>query len=98
MEEQGVGSMEIVEGVMEVNEITQQVRTSSHEMLEGSTEVIRESTDLEKVTQEITFGMNEMASGAEKMNTAIHHVSELSSKTREGIEVLIKEIAQFKVE
>ncbi|MCL1927516.1 MAG: methyl-accepting chemotaxis protein [Treponema sp.] len=98
MEEQGVGSREIVKGVMEVNDITQKVKVSSHEMLEGSTEVIRESTDLEKVTQEIAFGMNEMASGAEQMNVAVHHVSELSSKTREGIEVLIKEIAQFKAE
>ena len=97
MEEQGAGSRQIVDGVLEVNEITQQVRTSSHEMLEGSTEVIRESNDLEKVTQEIAFGMNEMAAGAEQMNTAVHHVSGLSSKTREGIEVLIREIAQFKV-
>ena len=33
-----------------------------------------------------------------QMNTAVRHVSELSGKTREGIEVLTKEIAQFKVE
>jgi methyl-accepting chemotaxis protein len=98
MEEQGVGSRQIVEGVMEVNEITSHVRSSSHEMLEGSTEVIRESKELDKVTQEISMGMNEMASGADQINVAIHHVNEISGKNREGIDNLIKEVSKFKVE
>ena len=41
---------------------------------------------------------HERNSKAEHMNTAIRRVSELSNKTREGIEALMKEIAQFKVE
>jgi methyl-accepting chemotaxis protein len=98
MEEQGVGSKHIVESVLEVNNITQMVRTSSHEMLEGSTEVIRESTELDKQTQEISSGINEMASGADQINVAVSHVSDLSSKNREGIENLIREVSRFKVE
>ncbi|MCL1927523.1 MAG: methyl-accepting chemotaxis protein [Treponema sp.] len=98
MEEQETGSRQIVDGVMEVNSITHHVRTSSNEMLEGSTEVIRESTELDKQTQEISSGINEMASGAEQMNVAVHHVNELSGKTREGIERLIREVSRFKVE
>ncbi|MCL1813178.1 MAG: methyl-accepting chemotaxis protein [Treponema sp.] len=98
MEEQGEGSKQILDGVSEVNEITHQVRTSSHEMLEGSTEVIRESTELSKQTQEVSSGINEMASGADQMNIAVNHVNELSGKTREGIEILIREVSRFKVE
>jgi methyl-accepting chemotaxis protein len=98
MEEQGAGSRQIVEGVRQVNEITQHVRSGSREMLEGSTEVIRESTELDKQTQEISSGINEMASGAEQMNIAVNHVNTLSGKTREGIEMLIKEVSRFKVE
>ncbi|MCL1815526.1 MAG: methyl-accepting chemotaxis protein [Treponema sp.] len=98
MEEQGEGSKQILDGVSEVNEITRQVKAGSNEMLEGSTEVIRESTELDKATQEIASGINEMASGAEQMNVAVHHVNELSGKTREGIENLMKEVERFKVD
>ncbi|MCL1811919.1 MAG: methyl-accepting chemotaxis protein [Treponema sp.] len=98
MEEQGEGSKQILDGVSQVNEITRQVKLGSHEMLEGSTEVIRESTELDKATQEISSGINEMASGAEQMNVSVHHVNELSGKTREGIETLIREVSRFKVE
>jgi len=73
-------------------------RSSSQEMLVGAKEVIRESENLEKVTQEITSGMNEMASGADQINIAVNHVNEISSKNRDEIEILTKEVSQFKVE
>jgi methyl-accepting chemotaxis protein len=67
-------------------------------MLEGSKEVINESRNLERATQEITGGMNEMASGAEQINVAVHQVNEISTKNREGIETLMREVSRFKVE
>jgi len=32
------------------------------------------------------------------VNTAVHNVSELSAKNREGIDALLKEVSRFKVE
>jgi methyl-accepting chemotaxis protein len=81
-----------------VNEITQQVKGGSTEMLEGSKEVIQESKNLEKVTQEITGGMNEMATGAEQINVAVNRVNELSGQNRDNIDVLVREVSRFKVE
>jgi methyl-accepting chemotaxis protein len=98
MEEQGEGSKQILQGIGNVSEITRQVKSGSEEMLEGSKEVVHESQNLESVTQEITGGMNEMASGAEQINTAVHHVNEISGKNREGIDTLIREVSRFKVE
>jgi len=98
MEEQGSGSKQILDGISSVNEVTRQVKTGSHEMLEGSREVINESKNLEKVTQEITQSMNEMASGADQVNVAVHQVNEICIKNRDGIELLLKEVANFKVE
>ncbi|MDR0444568.1 MAG: methyl-accepting chemotaxis protein [Treponema sp.] len=98
MEEQGEGSKQLLEGVGSVNEITRQVRAGSQEMLEGSKEVIEESKNLERVTQEITGGMNEMASGADQINIAVHQVNEISTKNRENIDLLLREVAKFKVE
>jgi len=98
MEEQQEGSKQLLQSAGGLNETTQQVKTGSQEMLEGSKEVINESRNLEKITQEITGGMNEMASGAEQVNTAVNHVNEISSKNREGIETLLREVSRFKVE
>jgi methyl-accepting chemotaxis protein len=97
MEEQGTGSKQTLQGVSNVNEITAQVTSSSHEMLGEAQEVIEESDNLEKATQEITSGMNEMATGAELINVAINRVNEISGKNRAGIETLIKEVSRFKV-
>jgi len=98
MEEQGEGSKQILDGIGKVNVITKQVKSGSNEMLDGAKEVIQESSNLEKATQEITCGMNEMASGADQINTAVHHVNEISIKNRESIDALLKEISRFKVE
>jgi len=98
MEEQGEGSKQILEGIGNVNKITNQVRTGSSEMLDGSQEVIRESLNLEKVTQEISSGMGEMATGADQINVAVTQVNDISSKNRDAINKLIKEVNRFKVE
>jgi methyl-accepting chemotaxis protein len=98
MEEQGQGSKQILDGIEQVTEITRNVKSGSHEMLEGAQQVIIESQNLEKATQEITSGMNEMANGADQINIAVHQVNDLSGKNREGIDVLVKEVAKFKVE
>jgi len=98
MEEQGIGSRQILDGVSNVNEITRQVKGGSEEMLEGSREVMNESNNLEMVTQEITGGMNEMATGADQVNIAVHHVNEICVKNRESIATLMREVSRFKVE
>jgi len=98
MEEQGTGSKQILEGIGRLNEITRQVKDGSNEMHEGAKEVIRESENLEKATAEISSGMNEMATGAEHINSAVNHVNEISGRNREAIDVVIREVSQFKAE
>jgi methyl-accepting chemotaxis protein len=98
MEEQSVGSQQILEVIGQLNEITQMVKGGSDEMLEGSKEVITEGKNLEMATQEITNGMNEMATGAEQINVAVTRVNEISGNNKENIDVLVKEVSRFKVE
>ena len=96
MEEQEVGSRQIVEGVIQITEITRQVKDGSGEMLSGTKEVIRESENLEKATQEIKSGMTEMSTGADQINVAVNHVNDISTKNRNAIELLRKEVNRFK--
>jgi len=98
MEEQGQGSKQILNGIEQVTGITRNVKSGSDEMLTGAQEVIKESQNLERATQEITSGMNEMASGADHINNAVNHVNEISGKNRERIDILVKEVAKFKVD
>jgi len=98
MEEQEEGSRQVLAGIMQVNDTTRQVKNGSGEMLIGAREVIAESANLEKATQEITFGINEMVSGAEQINAAVNHVNEISTRNRESIESLVKEVSRFKVD
>jgi methyl-accepting chemotaxis protein len=58
MEEQGEGSKQVLQSVSGLNELTQQVKSSSEEMLNGSQEVMNESRNLEKMTQKITGGLS----------------------------------------
>ena len=98
MEEQGVGSKQILKAIDELNDITRQVKDGSQEMLSGSKEVIQETKNLEHVTQEITGGINEMASGADQINTAVAHINEISSQNKESINILVQEVSRFKVD
>ncbi|MDR0377691.1 MAG: methyl-accepting chemotaxis protein, partial [Spirochaetaceae bacterium] len=98
MEEQSVGSKQILEAIGQLNEVTQMVKGSSTEMLEGSQQIIREGKNLEMVTQEITNGMNEMVTGADQINVAIDRVNGISGANKESIDVLVQEVSKFTVE
>jgi methyl-accepting chemotaxis protein len=98
MEEQSVGSQQILEVIGQLNEITRMVKGGSEEMFEGSKEVIQEGKNLEMATQEITNGMNEMAVGTDQINTAVTQINELSGQNKDNINILVKEVSRFKVE
>jgi methyl-accepting chemotaxis protein len=98
LEELNTGSKQILDTLGQLNDITRMVKNGSVEMLEGSKEVIQESTNLEMVTHELSNGMSEMAIGAEHINIAVHRVNTISGENKNNIDILVKEIAKFKVE
>ncbi|MDR2746901.1 MAG: methyl-accepting chemotaxis protein [Treponema sp.] len=97
MEEQSVGSRQILEAIGQLNEATQLVKGTSGEMLEGSRQVIEESKNLGLATGEISNGMNEMAAGADQVNVAVTRVNAISGENKESIDVLVREVSKFKV-
>jgi methyl-accepting chemotaxis protein len=98
MEEQGQGSREILESVEALTEVTRLVKGGSEEMLESSRQVITEGKNLETATVEIAGGMNEMAAGADQINGAVGEVNTMSSRNRDNIDILVKEVSRFKIE
>ncbi|MCL2139608.1 MAG: methyl-accepting chemotaxis protein, partial [Treponema sp.] len=83
MEEQGIGSKEIIDSISYINEVTRQVKSDSREMLGKAHDVIRERESLEKVTNEITYSMNDLVAGAENIHNSVNYVNDISNKNRE---------------
>jgi len=63
---------------------------------ETSSEAVRRSTYNNIL--ESTIQQYEIAAGAEQINKAVIHVNEITSRTRDGINTLIKEVSRFKTE
>jgi methyl-accepting chemotaxis protein len=97
MEEQEVGSKQILEAVTRLRSITGQVMRESGAVAEESGTVMRQSRNLEKISYEVANGMDEMASGAEQINAAVVRVNEISGENKSDIDTLAGEISKFKV-
>jgi methyl-accepting chemotaxis protein len=97
MEEQGQGSKQILQAISRLNGITRLVKEGSQDMLAGSQEVISESRNLETMSSEISSGVSEIAGGAEQINAAIRRINEISGENKAGIDLLSREMSQFRV-
>jgi methyl-accepting chemotaxis protein len=98
MEEQSVGSQQILEVVSKLSDTTSQVKASSEEMATGSKQVADESKNLAHVTSEIANSMQEMAAGVELIDKSVNHVNTLSDDNEDNIKTLVSEVEKFKVE
>jgi methyl-accepting chemotaxis protein len=98
MEEQGVGSKQILDAVSHLNAISGDVKQRSQVMHGSSKEIIATRQTLESITQEIRHGMHEMASGADQINTVVNQVNDISYQNQKDIDELIQEVNKFKVE
>jgi methyl-accepting chemotaxis protein len=94
MEAQGTGSKQILEYIKNLNDITLGIGRDSQAMLSESREVIKESRLLETLTQ----GMNQSANRTQGINTVVARINRMSEENKAHIDILMSEIAQFKIE
>jgi methyl-accepting chemotaxis protein len=98
VEEQDVGSKEILETVAKLQDITRDVRVRSTEMLSGSKKVQDEGRTLDLLTADIMSGMGEIALGVQQINQAVTGINEISRNNKQSIDILMQDITRFKVE
>lgn len=89
MDEQSLGSQEILAAIGKLNDITTRVKSGSGEMLRGSREVIKESENMRRITAEVSGSMNEMSAGIEEITNSMNRVNELSRSNKDNIATLI---------
>jgi methyl-accepting chemotaxis protein len=97
MEEQDTGSKEILETIGISNDVAQNVRSSSREMLTDSQEIIEKGKSLETLTADLTGRMSEIASGMDQLNATIKRIQGMSRENKQSIDVLMQEITRFKI-
>ncbi len=90
-------SEQLLSLIENVDNITNEVKDGSAEMLKGGEQVATEMRKLDELTRIITDSMNEMASGAVQINNAVQEVSELTQQNKESIKNLSEEVNKFKV-
>ncbi|MDR0562508.1 MAG: methyl-accepting chemotaxis protein [Spirochaetaceae bacterium] len=98
MEEQDLGSKQILEVISRLTERTRTIKESFSQMRQGGREIDAECRTLEQVTAEISGSMNEMSKEAEKINGTVLQVNAISSETKRSIDLLQSELSQFKAE
>jgi methyl-accepting chemotaxis protein len=97
MEEQTIGSKQILEAVERLNEITRRVKSSASDMQEESGEVIREGKNLKIAAAEISSGVNEIAARVNMVNQSVEHLREIGNKNRDNIEALGNAVSPFMI-
>jgi methyl-accepting chemotaxis protein len=97
MEEQGLGSKNILTSISLLNQLSGEVKLSAQVMLEGSREAMHESQNLDQLSGKIRDGIQEMTSGVEQIDGTVYRVKAISSENKQQIERLIHEVSRFKV-
>jgi methyl-accepting chemotaxis protein len=98
MEEQAIGSKQVLEALEEIRDITASVREGSSNMTTGSQETLGEMDRLSQLSEEIAQSMNEMAAGANQVNQSVNQVAELVRQNAESIAVVTIQVDRFKTE
>jgi methyl-accepting chemotaxis protein len=97
MEEQGVGSKEILEYLTHLNSITETIKRDAEDMQNGSKDVFEESRRLETITNNIMMSMREIAGGTNHVDAAIQEATLISGENKQHIEIMADKIGRFKV-
>jgi methyl-accepting chemotaxis protein len=94
MDEQGIGSRQILEALAQINSITEQVRNGSSEMLDGNRAISGEMQKLLAVSEEVTRRSNELREGTRTVQEAVGLAKDTSERTialADGLSSLVKE-------
>ncbi len=97
MDEQDVGSKEILDSVSHLNDITSKVKDGSSEMLRGGREILKESETLAGISQKVTESMVSMATGVEQIAETMRRVGEIAARNNRSVTSLESGISRFKL-
>lgn len=96
MQEQDKGNRELLQTISSINEVTNEVKIGSTEMLSSSRSVAKEMQTLDTLTAKLKNSMSEMSSGVQQINKSVQEVQELTQKNTDSINNLTQAVEKFK--
>jgi methyl-accepting chemotaxis protein len=97
MQGQRESTKTVLDMITALNEISNDVKTSSTEMYEGSGQVRKESDNLEHMTGEINDAVREMDQDAGRIQDVIRQVNDLTIENKNSIGILRTEVQKFRI-
>ena len=97
VEEQDRERQAIIETTNQLQNITQNVRLQSTDIVNGSKKIVVEGQSLEGLSVNMMQGMTDIALGMSQINDTVSRIREISQENKDSIDRLMQEIAQFTV-
>ena len=97
MDEQQVGSQQILEALQLMNDSTTEVRGAAGEMKEGNALIMQDITQLQESMQQITDAISEIADGTKGIQTSCNNVNGITSSFTASIAAVNNDVGKFKV-
>ncbi|MGP1530300.1 MAG: methyl-accepting chemotaxis protein [Treponema sp.] len=97
MQEQEVGSDEILTAIKNINTVTQEVQSGAAEMLNGGEQAAGEMRKLDVLAGRINNSVGEVTMNIEQINTAVNDVDSNIKRNKESLDILSQEVKRFKV-
>jgi methyl-accepting chemotaxis protein len=97
MQEQSNGSIQTLEALKRIKEITGQVRDRSEEMNGGSESIGREMRNLQDMGRALRAGMDEIASGTKEIVRAANSTSDMGVSNKRLVDMVASHVEHFKI-
>lgn len=97
MEEQSSGSAELLDALSQINAITSEVRTKSHDMRSHSDDVMKEIDRSNNSSNAVYQSLGEMIAGSDEINRTVRNVADISIKNKDLVSDLFKNVELFKI-
>ena len=98
MNEQSVGSSQILEAIQHIHEISGQVSTSTGSLEESGNSMKQELDSLVAESQNIRGAMHAMSEQGSEIGAKVEQVSQLSRGNQTSVSEVAAEVASFKTE
>jgi methyl-accepting chemotaxis protein len=98
MDEQSTGSIQILDAMRAINNITTQVQHGSGETLAASGAILAEMDHLTDATEVMSSEMDGIAGSTEQIGMVVKALNDITGETRTSVSRLSEDVSKFKVE
>ena len=97
MDEQSAGSTQVLQSISEIRNSTDIVKNNTKILLDGSSEIGERMQELASSNYEISSSIAEISTEIATISSKITEVKDSASENKEGLDVVNKHVAEFKL-